>query len=135
MESEAPKAPFIKVMKGKFQFGFTYHAIKDGDMYSCYIPAFDIYFSCNADPEILNKRATSAVKSFFSFWFKKEGAKAFFLEIHKLGFRTENDAYNLKRLLNKEIFNTKFQADSVLPLPEGFEDSKVLHSEEESVLV
>lgn len=47
--------------------------------------------------------------------FRIENPKEFFLRIHLLGFRADNHNYTLKRLLNKELLNTKFSSNPVVP--------------------
>jgi hypothetical protein len=125
--------PFINVSvskeKSTIDYGFTWAFREDGEMYSIYVPGFDIYFSCEKDMEKVKARARAMVRSFFNYWVKQEGKNGrelnhLFLQLHKLGFRTNNHNYNLKRLLHKELFNTKFNGE-ISNVPNNFEGSKI----------
>lgn len=94
----------IKINKGKIDAIFNVVSKKDGSMISCYIPGFDIFFSVS-ESEKIESRAKNMVYSFLSYWVKTAGHKSFFLELHKLGFRTGNHNFALKQLLNN-VTNT-----------------------------
>jgi hypothetical protein len=118
MEMEKPT--YIKIEHHKITYGFYWSWSIEGEYISAYIPAYDIYFSCKGDIEKATKRAKIMVRAFFDFWVKNQGEKSFFLQLHKLGFRTNNHNYTLKRLLNKEKFDTQFYAPERPSSFEGF---------------
>lgn len=81
---------------------------------ACYIPGFDIYYS-SPNEEKIESRAKNMIRAFLEFWIKNQGQKNFFLELHKLGFKTDNHNLQMKNALNntlkKAVFNKTMDTD------------------------
>jgi hypothetical protein len=100
---------------------FTKELTEGETHFSCYIPNFDIFYSVSSE-ENIEKRGKSMLKSFFHFWLKREGKRAFFLELHKKGFRTTNHQIDMKKILNSEKNSAVFNSD--IEKIEGYKQSK-----------
>jgi hypothetical protein len=125
----AKKEPsFIQFRENGINYGFHAHYKKEGNMYSWYIPSFDIFFSSKTKEEG-DRRAIAMTTSFFNQWIHHESFRSFILQIHKLGFRApEHHEYKIKQLLNREKVTGKFRAkDSYLP--NDFIDSDSIEQE------
>ncbi|MEX2235440.1 MAG: hypothetical protein WD824_24980 [Cyclobacteriaceae bacterium] len=122
MSNEKPT--FIQFKKGRIDYGFYWIRKQEGDYFSCYIPAYDLYFSCKADVATATKRAANMVRAFLDFWRIKEGNRSFFLKLHSLGFRTHNHNFTLKQLLNNKNIETKFSAEEG-NIPDAFEGLEI----------
>jgi hypothetical protein len=119
--------PFIQFTDEGIKVSFNVLGKKEGDMYSWYVPAYDIYFSSPTE-EIGRKRAKSAVMSFFNYWTKEQSFKNFILEIHKLGFRaSENHELTVKKLIDKQHIKAKFK--SAGKTPPSFQEATVSQGE------
>lgn len=60
---------------------------KEGDKYmNYYIPSFNIYYFA-ANDEDSKRIGDAAMTSFFNYWVKNQGKKAFLDEIKRLGFK------------------------------------------------
>jgi hypothetical protein len=85
---------------------------------SCYIPSLDIYFSLSEGSSI-NDKAGTLSKLYFDHFFlhTKGGVKKLILELHKLGFRSNDDyAFLIHKLSKQKFISAKFKAgDKELP--------------------
>lgn len=130
MADATKKRTFIKIEDGRIkEYAFQYFFKAEGAFVTCKVPAFDLHFSSPNDEAEVKKRAGAMVRAFFNYWIKDVGPKQFFLELHKLNWRTENHNYALKKLLNKEKIDTKFQGPT--ELPDGFKKVESVSSQEE----
>jgi len=102
---------FITIKDGSIDFGgyYFYNEVKGGG-FICQMPSFDIFFYAKDKAEA-KKRAHAMVRSFFQHWLNDQNWKQFILQLHKLGFRTDNHNYTIKQLLNRRQDNTKFHSN------------------------
>lgn len=101
---------------------------KDGKL-SCYIPAFDFYFSAS-DNEMVEKKGRIMGHLFFDHFFihnKRNALKLLALELHKRGFKAEKDNYTMSQLVKNIPINTKFKLVGIKPA--GFENADEIHQE------
>lgn len=115
---------FIDITRDGIKFGFHIHSIREeAGNYSCYIPAYDIYFSAPTKEEGM-RRSGIMVSSFIKFWIGEQGFRSFVLQILKLGFKAQDDK-SLKHLLNRTNINTKMRSIDKR-VPTEFLDSEIL---------
>lgn len=101
--------PIPEIKKVQVTYSFSILSQDEDEGHACYIPGFDVYFFANTQEEILSI-GRSMLSTYFDFWIKNQGYKAFFLELNKIGFRTENHTFAMQKLLNrKKVGNTKFK--------------------------
>lgn len=99
----------INIKDGKITGAFSILYKEEEKCISCYIPGFDISYSVMIDDKSkIKSRGKNMVVSFFNFWVKNQGMKSFFLELHKLGFRSEKHDFVLRQLLNNKLKDAKF---------------------------
>lgn len=125
----------IKFKDGHITTKFDIISLEENDKggISCYIPAFDIYFSVQSESQIV-KRGGNAVRAFFQFWLRREGQRKFFLELHKLGFRTNNHTAILKELLDGATKSVKFGFERDV-IPASFKNATIRNSEAELMAI
>jgi len=89
---------------------------------ACYIPGFEIYLGARSEEERM-KKSKILTKLYFSHFLDngKYGLKNLILELHKLGFRSENDLMVVKQLIDRKPIDSYFTSN--LPLPIEFEDA------------
>jgi len=106
----------------KWEFRVYYKNMEDGG-FACYIPGFEIYFGANSEEARLRKCKT-LTKLYFDHFMNdgKYGLKNLVLELHKLGFRTENDLMVVKQLIDRKPIDSYFTSN--VPLPMEFEDAE-----------
>jgi len=97
--AKTTKIDFIEIKGNKIHYGFNVFYKKDGDMYSCYIPAYDVYFSCAKDEETMGDRAQAIVSSFYDYWLDRESGKLFIYKILKLGFKAKRNHHIIRKQL------------------------------------
>ncbi len=119
---------FININKNGLKWGFFAHHIKEGEMVSTFIPAFDLYYS-SPNKDEANKRAKIMVKSFLNFWIQQQGFRAFVLQMLKLGFKTP-DATALKQLLERKNINAKLSASNT-NIPDEFLEAETFLQEDQ----
>lgn len=113
---------FIQISPSRISYGFQIHSIKEANgMYSWYIPSFDTYFSSN-DKELGEQRAIEISKSFFNYWLKKKGYRAFLMQILKLGYQADSHE-ELTALLRRTNLNGKLSTRNKV-LPDAFRKTK-----------
>ena len=103
---------YIKVRQDHIEYGFEARYVDDGNMYSWYIPAYDIYFSSPKDTIEGARRAKAMVKAFYVSRFEKEkqDLKSFLIEIYKLGFYNPDHDKIIKALTDAEIREGSFKS-------------------------
>ena len=89
---------FVNIDKKGINIGYKVIYKDESGMFSAYMPGFDIYYSAPTEEEVA-KRASEIVKSFTDFWIKQNSFKDFFLQLHKLGFRTKLHNLFMKKAL------------------------------------
>ncbi|WP_445720370.1 hypothetical protein [Flavobacterium sp.] len=128
MEEKKRQPAKITLDNGKMNITYNVLTIRDKDENAkhidCFVPAFNLKFSTTSEDNIF-KYSNAMVSSYFNYFLKKENFKAMIVEIHKLGFRTNQHNFVMHQLLNKKKRNAKFSIDNV-NIPEGFEGSKVM---------
>ena len=110
------------------------HTKVDSGMISCYIPGFDISFSAK-DQEAIDKKSHALVHAFIDYFFipvegikqSKGGLKGITLELHKLGFKANDDLITVKKLINNEVVKAKFK--SIESAPSYYSAGSVKNSE------
>lgn len=98
----------------------------------CYIPGYDIFFSIT-DKALVGKKSEAIMRMFFDHLFMHSGKNALgavALQLHKLGFKTPNDAYTVKRLIKNERISAKFNAAEA-KIPNDFIGSEKVSQEME----
>lgn len=79
---------------------------------SCYIPSLDIYFGCK-NKEAVRDKSRTLTNLYFDHFFvhSKDGVKKLILELHKLGFKSnDNYAYLIHKLSKREFIPAKFKS-------------------------
>jgi hypothetical protein len=118
---------FIVINRDGLRFAYhTLFNIEEDGAVSCYIPAFDIFYSA-PNKEEGSRRSRLMVESFMNFWIKKQGFRSFVLQILKLGFKTQNHE-QLTQLLNRKNINAKLSSRNP-NIPTGFDKSEVEETE------
>jgi hypothetical protein len=108
-----------------------YKAHEDGRL-SCYIPFYELYFHAR-NFDALREKARSFTRLFFDHLIKhssKNGMKSLVLHLHKLGFRTANDTFVVKQLINKKAVAANFKSQIRETSPE-FMGANVINEEAE----
>lgn len=134
MSMATKESPFVVIKPDGRQvhivWGFTTYRRKEEGKLSCYIPAFDIYFSAK-DEEVMQQKSRALTNMYISHFANdgKTGLKKLVMQLHKLGFKAPNDALTMKRIMNNELVNAKFSHK--LPSPSNFSESEAVsnHSE------
>lgn len=128
MEEKKSQPAKITLDNGKMNIIYNVLTVRDKDENAkhidCFVPAFNLKFSTTSE-ENISKYSNAMVSSYFNYFLKKENFKAMIVEIHKLGFRTNQHNFVMNQLLNKKKRNAKFLIDSV-NIPEDFQGSKVM---------
>jgi len=132
----APKASFIQIKtvenKMHFHYNIVTNLIPEKDKsFSCYIPAYDIYFSASSE-EMISKKSKAFVRMIFDHFLvkgdnPKNRLKNFIFHIHKLGFNAPMHNMVLKQVIEHKAISTKF--NSLQKVKPEFKDSKELVSE------
>ncbi len=120
------KETSIKISTGHIEVSYQISYGFDGKYYNATIPAFDMFF-CTTDEDKIQSRADSMIKTFFNYWAKsdkKTGFKNLILDLHKLGFRTENHNFAMKNLLNKQTSGGIFKIDAQKFVTEEYPETK-----------
>ena len=108
-------------------------ARKESDgRYSAFLIGFDIHFSANSEEDI-KKKARALNRIFFDHYLlheKKNGLKKLALELHKLGFKSDNPNA-LHSLVNQKGVSAKFKSN--LGVPEEFEQANEYALEESAL--
>lgn len=129
-ETNTPKQAFVTITpeqgKVKVTWGITTYRKREleGGKISCYIPAFDIFFSA-VDEEARIKKSRVLSRMLIDHIVlhgkeKKDGIKALALYLRKIGFKAAEGDFALKEILNNRITTTKFRSGSKTP-PKDFE--------------
>ena len=94
---------------------------KDSGRLACYIPPLKIHFTAT-DKKQADIKADALIHIFFDHFFvhSKDGLKKAAVELHKLGFRTGNDAYDIHNLSRNQLKRTKLKSPGQF-IPHGFE--------------
>lgn len=132
MNEMAAKDVYVRIREGKIEYQWvTKSVVTEGDLYSCYIPGFDLFFSAKSENQMM-ERGRQMMKTFFDYWVQEEGYKNFVLKIHKLGFKAPKHNFVIKQYLNKRPANAKFKMVNI-DTPLGFENSREVEMEGELV--
>lgn len=101
---------------------------------TCYLYGFDIFFQVNKyDETAITTKSTAILKMFFDHLFLhsgKNGLKSCAMQLHKLGFKSNNDALTLKKLINNERISAKFNSVTT-QLPADFVGSERVSKQEQ----
>lgn len=131
--------PFVAIKNGpktiQVTWGYTTFTKEENDgRISCYIPAFEIYYSVSTEDQVVPK-SEIMTRMFFDHFFKHtKSLKSFALEMHKRGFRAPKDAYVIQQLMNNNFINVKFKSDFD-ELPMGYSDSESITQKSEMELM
>lgn len=96
---------------------FTYGALtlyneSPSGGFSCFVPGFNVYFSANSI-DMVDKKTKVLVGFYFDHFMKhaqKQGFKKLILDLHKKGFKANNDTTTVHKLINNNIIPAKFKA-------------------------
>jgi hypothetical protein len=108
-KEDKPITPFVQIKPRKdgiyvsWAYNALYNMKKDGK-YSCYIPAFDIYYTAISLEEV-KKKSDKLLRLYFDHFFIHNSGnklKDVALQLHKLGFKSQNDAYIIHQYSKKQ---------------------------------
>jgi hypothetical protein len=128
--------PFVRIIhkKGFIEVTWGYTTLwkqSDTGKFSCYIPAFDMYFSAS-DAEMREKKSRAMTTIFFDHFFihnKEKALKILALELNKRGFKTNTHNHDMAVLVKNKPINAKFNAN--VTMPDGYSKVNSVHSEYE----
>lgn len=123
------KEDYISITGNRIDYGFhsRYRVEEDGS-YSWYIPTFEMFFS-SENLEAGEKRAKIMAQSFFNFWIESQSFRSFVLQIHKLGFKAnENHNLVIKNLLKRGVSDIKLKSKGG-KIPKDFINAHSISSE------
>jgi len=112
------------------RFGFRLYTRNESDgTISCAIPPFNIFFSA-ADKEMKDKKAKALTYMYFNHYMlhSKNGLKKLVLDLHKIGFKANNDLTTVHNLINNKIVAAKFKLKTPAYIPD-FSVSEDMESE------
>ena len=117
---------FIEHLNGKINITLSWEFTtvshkKENAPVACYIPAFDIYFSSPSVERAMDK-SKGLVQLYTDHFMHNpdKGVKAFALQLHRLGFKANNDSVTLMRIIKNESVNAKFKSITS-QIPEGYD--------------
>lgn len=90
---------------------------KESGRFSCFINGFNIYFGAN-DNDIIMKKAFALTRAYFDNFMEhmeKNRLKKLVLDLHKKGFKADNDITTVHKLVNNHFVPAKFKSTSVVP--------------------
>lgn len=114
---------FIKPVKKQtaievsWQYTVFIHKEPVEGLYSCFIPDFDIYFSAPSH-EIGREKGDTLLKGFFDHLLlhsKKPGIKALGVELHKRGFKAQNNMVVMRDMIRNRSVKAKFSGGASMP--------------------
>ena len=111
-----------KTIKVSSRIQILYNPTETGR--SCYIPGFEIYFSAS-DEVVMLKKSQTLTRFYFDHYLKhstKSGMKSFVLDLHKRGFKANNDISTVHSLINNKMIKAKFNSP-LFKIPENFKSA------------
>ncbi|MEJ7828391.1 MAG: hypothetical protein WKF91_09355 [Segetibacter sp.] len=104
---------------------------KESGRLACSIPSFNINFTAN-DTETVVTKGKALTRIFFDHFFvhSKNGLKNVALELQKLGYRTDNNAYTIHKFSHNQVMPTKFKNGNMV-VPTAFQDANQITVESE----
>jgi hypothetical protein len=125
--------PLPEERKVKLTWKFsTYFNELEGGGVSCYISAFDIYFS-GQSKEVAKTKSSAIMKSYFHHFLghsEKGRLRKLVIQLHKLGFKTANDTMTIKKFIDNHAVKAKFNSINNI-IPESFSKDRQMIQEEE----
>ena len=99
---------------------------------ACFVPGFNIFYSANSVEDAV-KKGKALTEMFFNHFLSKgkDKIKLLALELHKLGFKAENDAITMKKIINKEVVSAKFKPVNTPLIPIEFSEAESIENEAE----
>lgn len=119
---EKEKGPFVQIKAdGGIRYRMKILSTSEGTDY--FIPGFNLFFSVQ-DKAKADQRARHMMTAFFDLWIRDSGPKQFFLQLHKLGFRSPNHDHVMQKVLKRNpIRSAKFSSPLVNTM-DGFDQSQ-----------
>jgi len=117
IESRISFKPIPSEHRTLITYSYTTLTMKDGGGYVAYIPGFDIIYFADTEEEA-NVTGDAMMETFFDFWTKNEGQRAFMLELNRMGFRSQRHDYDMANLLKSKTVgkaNFKLNRSSIPP--------------------
>jgi len=98
---------------------------------NCWIPSFDLYFSAKSD-ELAKKKSQAIMFAFIDHYLgnRTKGVKQLALELHKLGFKANNDQNTMANLVRNKVMKAKF-SNSPSNIPFEFTSRNEMNQEHE----
>jgi hypothetical protein len=142
MSQSKPSIPFVLIAPKNegiaLSWGFTTFKTEDeSGKFSCYIPAFDIYFSAK-DQATIDKKSKVLTRMFFDHYVLhtgKGGLKNLVLQLHKLGFRAPNDGDTIQQFFKNKVIRAKFKNQVPSELGAFSKGSPMIHEERMEVAI
>ncbi len=141
-EKHTQHAPFVSIKPVDGKVLITWGLVtlvrpEKNNSFSCAIPSLNIFFSAK-DKESIAKKTKYLSRFYFDHLMlhaNKNGLKSLVLDLHKLGYKANNNIDTIHKLINNKVVPAKFKMNAT-KVPVDFDDAveEVIESDMEFAL-